>query len=273
MSSGTSVPLRNVRVRLAYDGSRFHGWQRQAGFPSVQGSVEDALESLLGERIAVHGAGRTDAGVHALGQVASFHVETRLPDERLLFALNAHLAGGVRALALESCGQDFHAQKDACGKRYAYLVRTTSFPPPAGLAYAHWMPDALDLAAMRRAAAHLVGRRDFSALASSGSPRRSNVRHVRSVHIVARRTALALVVEGDGFLYNMVRTMAGTLLEVGRGARRSEELPALLAAGDRRAAGMTAPAPGLYLLRVLYPEPCFRVPLRGPRGRPGVFQD
>ncbi len=265
--------MRNVRVQLAYDGSRFFGWQRQEGFPSVQAAVEEALESLLGQRIAVSGAGRTDAGVHALGQVANFHLETRLGDERLLFALNAHLPEGVAALALESCRADFHAQRDARGKRYAYLVRTGSFRPPFGRAYTHWVPEPLDLRAMRCGAAHLVGRHDFSSLATAGSPRRSNVRRLRSLHIVPRRRGFALVVEGDGFLYNMVRAIAGTLLEVGRGARSSEEIPALLAARDRRRGGPTAPACGLYLLRVLYREPCFTSPPRGPRGRPGFFQE
>ena len=265
--------MRNVRVQLAYDGSRFFGWQRQEGFPSVQGAVEEALEVLLGERISVTGAGRTDTGVHALGQVANLHLDTRLSDERLLFALNAHLPPGVVARALETCRDDFHAQRDARGKRYAYLVRTSTFRPPFGGAYVHWVPDPLDLPAMRRAAAELVGRHDFSSLASSGSPRRSNVRRLRSLHLVPRRTGFALVVEGDGFLYNMVRTIAGTLLEVGRGRRRSADIPDLIAARDRRVAGPTAPACGLYLLRVLYREPCFALALRGPRGRPGFFQD
>jgi tRNA pseudouridine38-40 synthase len=264
--------VRNVRVRLSYDGARFFGWQRQEGFPSVQAALEEALLALLGERIHVCGAGRTDAGVHALGQVASFHVHTRLDDRALLFALNAHLPEGARALALETCRDDFHAQKDALGKRYAYLVRCSTFRPPFDGAHAHWVRDPLDLLAMRRAGAAFVGRHDFSSLASSGSPRGSNVRTLRSLHIVARRSGLALVVEGDGFLYNMVRTLAGTLLEVGRGRRSSAEMFALLEARDRRLAGPTAPPGGLYLLRVLYREPCFATPLRGPRGRPGVFQ-
>lgn len=265
--------MRNVRCLLAYDGSRFFGWQRQEGFPSVQAAVEDALLSLLGERIVVHGAGRTDAGVHALGQVASFHVSTRLADARLLFALNAHLCEGVVARALETCADAFHAQKSARGKRYAYLVRSETFALPFARAHWHWVSDPLDLPAMRAAARHFVGRHDFGALASAGSPRRSSVRTIRSLHLVARRRMLALVVEGDGFLYNMVRTLAGTLLEVGRGKRAPDGIPELLAGRDRREAGATAPPEGLYLLRVLYPEATFLRAPRGPRGRPGCFQD
>jgi tRNA pseudouridine38-40 synthase len=264
--------VRNVRVLLAYHGASFFGWQRQEGFVSAQQGLEEALLALTGERVRVVGAGRTDAGVHALGQVASFHTSTRLADERLLFALNAHLPPGLVARALETCADDFHAQKDARGKRYAYLVRTETFPLPFGRDLSHWVPEALDLAAMRQAARAFVGRQDFSSLASAGSPRRSNVRHVRAVHLVVRRAGFALVVEGDGFLYNMVRTLAGTLLEVGRGRRSPESVRALLAARDRRLAGPTAPPEGLYLVRVLYSEPAFLSRPAGPRGRPGFFR-
>ncbi len=263
--------LRNVRVLLAYDGSLFYGWQRQDGFESVQEALEDALESLLGERIVVRGSGRTDTGVHALGQVAHFHVETKLSDDRLRHALNAHLVDGILVRRLETCRDDFHAQYDARGKRYFYLTLTERFRPPFGQAFAHWVRDSLDLGEMRRAAAALVGEHDFSAFCNAGSPRADNVRHLRSVHILARRQGFAIVVEANGFLYNMVRAIAGTLIEVGRARMSADDIGDILAQGERGLAGPTAPACGLYLLSVRYPETCFAGPDRGPHGSPGLF--
>lgn len=249
--------VRNVRVQLAYDGSRFYGWQRQEGFESVQEALEDSLAALVGERVTVLGAGRTDTGVHALRQVASFHVDTRLGDERLLFALNAHLPRGVVVRALETCRDDFHAQYDARGKRYLYLVHTTRFRPPFAREHGHWVPQRLDTEAMRRAAAHLVGEHDFTSFANAGSPRRSNVRRIGAFHVVPRRERVALVVQGNGFLYNMVRTLAGTLIEVGLGKLAPEAMGEILAARDRERAGPTAPAGGLVLVAVRYDEPVF----------------
>lgn len=264
--------MRNVRALIAYDGSKFFGWQRQEGFESVQQALEESLEALLGAHVVVHGAGRTDTGVHALGQVASFLVDCPLDDDRLRHALNAHLPAGVVVRRLESCAPEFHAQFSARGKRYAYVVCTSRFRLPFAHEHTHWVRDPLDLAAMREACARFVGKRDFAALASSGSPRSSTVRTVRSVKLRARRSGFAVVVEGDGFLYNMVRTMAGTLIEVGRGRRRPEDVTRVLESLDRRSAGPTAPPGGLYLLSVLYDERPFRAPDRGPRGVPGLFQ-
>lgn len=264
--------MRNVRCLVAYDGSRFHGWQRQEGFDSVQETLELALEGLTASHVTVFGAGRTDAGVHALGQVAHFHLESALDDDRLRHALNAHLPAGVVVRRLETCADAFHAQFHALGKRYGYRVETARFRSPFSPAYSHWVRDPLDLAAMRAAAARFVGRRDFAALASSGSPRASTVRTVRALHVRARRTHFALIVEGDGFLYNMVRTIAGTLLDVGRGKLTPDDVSAILASRDRREAAATAPPEGLYLLSVLYAERPFRGADRGPRGVPGLFQ-
>lgn len=249
--------VRNLRLLVAYDGSKFYGWQRQDGFMTVQEALEDAIEGVTGERSIVLGSGRTDTGVHALGQVANLHVDTRLTDERLTYALNAHVPPGVTVRATETCDDSFHAQYSARGKRYVYRVRTSRIRSPFGDLYEHRVPLWLDMKAMRRAAAHMQGEHDFTSFANAGSPRRTNVRTLRSLHLVARRSGFFLAVEGNGFLYNMVRTIAGTLLEVGRGGMDADAIPGILEARDRGLAGPTAPATGLYMLSVRYAEPVF----------------
>ncbi|HUR26799.1 MAG TPA: tRNA pseudouridine(38-40) synthase TruA [Planctomycetota bacterium] len=252
--------MRNVRALISYDGSKFFGWQRQEGFLSVQECVEEALCALTGHELTVHGAGRTDSGVHALGQVAHFFVDTKITDERLRHALNFHLPPSVRIRRLETAPDDFHARFSAIGKRYMYVVATTRFRPPFAAELAHWVPQPLDIGAMREASRVLIGRHDFGAFATAGSPRKSNVRTLRSLHFIVRRERFAFVVEGDGFLYNMVRTIAGTLIEAGKHALHPSEIERILASTDRRLAGATAPPGGLYLVSVRYPVRPFRGP-------------
>jgi tRNA pseudouridine38-40 synthase len=264
--------MRNVRILVAYDGSKYFGWQRQDGFDSVQQRIEEALHGLVGERAVVQGSGRTDTGVHALGQVAHFHVATRLDDDRLRHALNGNLPESIRIRRAETCAPDFHARFDAVSKRYLYLVATSRFQPPFARELAHWTYEPLDLAAMRAAAALLVGKHDFRAFGNTGSPRKTTVRTLRALRILAHQRGFGVVAEADGFLYNMVRTLVGTLLEVGRGRFLPEQVRAALETGERTLAGPTAPACGLYLLRVRYPEQVFAGPDRGPRGVPGLFQ-
>ncbi|MEZ6014016.1 MAG: tRNA pseudouridine(38-40) synthase TruA [Planctomycetota bacterium] len=263
--------MRNVRCEVAYDGSRFYGWQRQDGFESVQGALEDALAALLDTVVSVQGAGRTDTGVHALRQVAHFHVDTKLPDDRLRHALNAHLAEGALVRRLETCRDDFHARFHAVGKRYLYLTATTRFRPPFARSMCHWTSWSLDRRAMAEAAQVLVGTQDFKAFGNTGSARKTTVRTIWRVRIVARRERFAIVVEGDGFLYNMVRTIAGTLIDVGKGRLTVADVRDALASGERERAGPTAPAEGLYLARVFYDEPTFHGPDGGARSAPGMF--
>jgi tRNA pseudouridine38-40 synthase len=264
--------VRNVRLLVSYDGSAYFGWQRQDGFDSVQERLEAALHALTGTRVSVQGAGRTDTGVHALGQVAHVHLETRLDDATLLRALNAHLPSSVVVRRLETCPEDFHARFSAVSKRYLYLVATTRFAPPFGAAHAHWCPYALDLARIRAAARLLLGRHDFRAFSSTGSPRGTTVRHLQRIHFLARRDRLAFLVQADGFLYNMVRAIAGTLIDVGRGRLEPSIVEEAFAGGSREILGPTAPAGGLYLVSVQYAVRVFVRPEPAPHGSPGVFQ-
>jgi len=264
--------MRNLRALLSYDGSKFFGWQRQDGFWSVQEALEQAVEATTGEAVTVHGAGRTDTGVHALRQVANFHLESELSDDRLRHAINAHLSDGALVERLETCEDDFHARFSACGKRYLYRVGTSRFRAPFPPEYEHWVNQPLSLSAMKEAASALVGTHDFVAFASTGSERKTTVRTITRARIITRRRGFAVVVQGDGFLYNMVRAIAGTLIDVGRGRLDPDCVAQALVDGQRGPLGPTAPAVGLYLLRVLYPMPCFQGPDLGPRGAPGALQ-
>ena len=238
---------------------------------TVQEAFEEALLEFNGERATVHGSGRTDSGVHAFGQVANFHLETRLGDDRLRHALNAHLPRGVVVRRLETCEGDFHARFSATGKRYLYVTQTARFRSPFGWGTTHWVSSTLDLAAMRDAAARLRGEHDFVAFSSTGSERSTTIRTIQSLHIFARRERIAFAVQGNGFLYNMVRIIAGTLLDVGRGRLDPECMSQALETGDRSLLGPTAPSAGLYLVSVLYPEAIFTGADHGPRGTPGAF--
>lgn len=250
--------MRNVRIEVAYDGARFFGWQRQDGFASVQQALEEALASFVGQSVTVHGAGRTDTGVHALRQIAHFHVESRLDDERLCRALNANLCAGVLVRRLETCTSTFHSRFDALSKRYLYVTATGPFRPPFGREHCHWTPYALDVGRMRSAARGLIGTHDFRAFGNTGSPRASTVRRILGVRFLVRRERIAFVVQGDGFLYNMVRTIAGTLLDIGRGRLGGDVIASALTSGDRASLGPTAPPEGLYLVSVQYAEALFR---------------
>ncbi len=194
--------MRNVRFRLSYDGSRFFGWQRQDGFLSVQEALEDAVLASTGQTTVVHGAGRTDTGVHALGMVAHMHVDTHLDDDRLRHAINAHVTEGISIARLETCRDDFHARFDAVSKRYLYVIATTRFEPVFGRTQQHWTNHPLDLPRMRAAAALMRGTHDFKAFGNTGSPRKTTVRTLHALHFLVHRQRIAFVVQADGFLYN-----------------------------------------------------------------------
>jgi tRNA pseudouridine38-40 synthase len=246
------------RLRLAYDGTDFAGWQVQApgSGRTVQGALEEALSRLAsGDRVVVSGAGRTDAGVHALGQVASFGLPRDMEPEALIRALNGLLPEDVRVLAAERASPGFHARKSAVSKLYRYVLDCGGVPLPQRRRYAGWVPGRLDEAAVAEGASLFLGRHDFSSLASSGGSAKTFERTVTRSEVRFDEQGLVYEVEADGFLRKMVRSMVGGLVARGEGRATQEALVAALAARDRRAWPAPASACGLTLVRVDYPGP------------------
>lgn len=244
------------RLTLAYDGTAYAGWQVQPRARTIQGTLEEALARIVGASVRVTGSGRTDAGVHALGQVASFECDTRLSPQDLCRALNACTPADVCIRSLELVPPGFHALRDAVAKRYRYVLQTG---PQRDVFCRHlvWhLPGDLEVEGMRAAARWLVGCHDFRSFEASGAPRRTSVRTVHRLTLERYRchgvASLAIEVEADGFLYNMVRNIVGSLVLVGQGVRPPAWLRDVLAGRDRRLAGPTAPAQGLMLLHVAY---------------------
>jgi tRNA pseudouridine38-40 synthase len=247
---------QNLRLVLAYDGTDFHGWQRQAGLRTVQGDVEAVLRRILRHPLHVHGASRTDAGVHARGQVANVVTSANIPVERLARAIGDRLPPDTALVRATCVPLEFHASRDARGKLYRYRIFNARRRPVIELAQRYvwhvWYP--LDLERLQAAAALLVGKHDFAAFATSGTPRRTTVRTVHALRVYRRCDTVWFDVAGDGFLYNQVRNMVGTLVEVGRGHWAPERVAAILASGKRSEAGPTAPPQGLCLQWVRYDD-------------------
>jgi tRNA pseudouridine38-40 synthase len=244
--------VRTLKLTLAYDGTRFVGWQRQAEGESIQGLLEEALARLEGAPVSVAGAGRTDAGVHAEGQVATATVLFPHDPAVVLRALNAQLPPDVRVVAAEDAPAGFHARFDARSKSYRYQLANTPVMSPFLRAYAWHVPEPLDDGAMREAAAALIGTHDFAAFQSAGSDVATTIRTIARSELASRGHLLVYEVSGSGFLRHMVRAIAGTLVEVGRGWRAPGDVRALLEGGSRSRAGATAPAHGLVLVKVEY---------------------
>ncbi len=246
--------MHRMMLMLEYDGTDFYGWQVQAEGRTVQGALEEAIRRTTGEHVRVFGAGRTDSGVHAEGQVAHFDTATELPAHRLPGALNHWLPPDVAVLDCREARPGFDARFDAASKLYRYRILLSAARRPLRERYVLRRWEALDVAAMQRCAAKLVGEHDFTSFASEHTRVATRTRRLLRSEMPRRGDEVHYVVEGDGFLYNMVRIIVGTLLEVGRGNMAEEDFAGILAARDRAAAGPTAPAKGLTLVRVNYAD-------------------
>ncbi|MDI6813235.1 MAG: tRNA pseudouridine(38-40) synthase TruA [Desulfitobacteriaceae bacterium] len=248
--------MRNIRLTIAYDGTAYHGFQRQPEFhgPTIQGMLEKVWKALVGEEIHMYTAGRTDTGVHAAGQVSNFLSEVRIPEGKIPKAFNSLLPRDIRILAAKDVEEDFNARRSAQWKRYDYRIDNHPIPDVFQRLYALHEPVLLDVPAMQVASRFLEGRQNFQALAAAGGSSKTFERTLYVCQVEPEGGLLRLTCMGNGFLYHMVRIIAGTLLEVGKGKIRAEAIPDILQSQQRKRAGETAPAHGLTLTYVHYGE-------------------
>ncbi len=245
--------MYNYKLTIQYDGTRYRGWQIQGNTDqTIQGKLEGVLSRLTGQPVEVHGSGRTDAGVHALGQVANVKLPRPMEPSELLGELNRYLPADIGVIAVEPAPERFHARLNVRSKTYRYRIWNSAIPNVLERSYLYALPEPLDVAAMERAAADLVGTHDFRSFCGLKRFKKSTVRTITDIAITQDGAEVRLEFTGNGFLMRMVRILAGTLVEVGLGQREADTMPAVLAAQDRAAAGPALPAQGLALVRVEY---------------------
>lgn len=245
--------MRSFKLLIQYDGTRYRGWQRQTGTDqTIQGKLEGVLSRSLGAPVQIHGSGRTDAGVHALGQVASFQAETELAPEQIHTLLTQYLPEDIGVVWVKEASLRFHARLNATGKTYRYRVWNSELPCIFERKYVYLFPEPLDLERMRRAAALLLGRHDFLGFSADKAGKKSTVRTITQIDILRQGPEVVFIYSGDGFLRQMVRILTGTLLEIGRGEREIDTVSEILQDRVRARAGFTVPAKGLCLMEVRY---------------------
>lgn len=244
--------MKRVMLTISYDGTNYCGWQVQPNGITVEEVINRELSKLLKEEIQVIGASRTDSGVHALGNVAVFDTEARIPAEKISFALNRSLPDDIVVQSSQEVEADFHPRYRDSRKTYEYRIWNAVFPQAVQRLYTHHLYDMLDIGAMQQAAAYLVGEHDFASFCSAGAQVQTTVRTIYSLEVIKEQELVTIRVCGGGFLYNMVRIIAGTLIQVGTGAKPPEWVKDVLEAKDRNQAGPTAPAQGLTLVKIDY---------------------
>lgn len=244
--------MKRVMLTVAYDGTNYHGWQYQPNAVTIEAVLNECLSALFKEEIKVIGASRTDTGVHSLGNIAVFDTNSRMPAKKVAYALNQRLPQDIRIQKSEEVDSGFHPRHHNSRKTYEYKILNREFPQPVHRLYAHFTYVPLDVERMQRAGAYLVGEHDFKSFCSTNTVSESTVRKIYDLQVEKREEMICIRVTGSGFLYNMVRIIAGTLIEAGRGKLEPERMPEILSALDRTAAGPTAPACGLTLISYKY---------------------
>ena len=244
--------MKRVKLTVAYDGTNYCGWQVQPNGITIQEVLNQCLSEFTGENIETIGASRTDAGVHALGNVAVFDTEMRMPGDKFSFALNQRLPEDIRIQKSEEVEADFHPRYVKSQKTYEYRILNRRFPIPTERFYSHFTYIPLDVEKMRAAAEYLVGEHDFKSFCGTGAQVKTTVRTVKEIQIEKSEDKITIRITGEGFLYNMVRIIAGTLMDIGGGLYPPEKMKEILEAKDRKKAGPTAPARGLTLMGIQY---------------------
>lgn len=245
--------MRNIKLTIEYDGKNFAGWQIQPNKVSIQGEITRAIQEITGEVVELNASGRTDAGVHALGQVANFKTNSKIEIEKIPYAINSKLPNSIVIKKAEEVEERFHARYNCKGKTYRYQIRNSEFPSALNRYREFHVPQMLDIEKMRRALHFFEGTHDFKGFKSSGgNQKKTTVRTLTKCELKQEGECLKIELSGDGFLYNMVRIIAGTILDVGLGKILVEDIPHILESGDRTLAGRTLPPHGLYLVEVRY---------------------
>ena len=247
------IAMKNYKMTIEYDGTRYQGWQRlKDADKSIQGKIEDVLSKMCSHKVEIHGSGRTDAGVHAKGQVASFKIETDMSLSEIMDYMNTYLPEDIAVTNLCEADERFHARLTKCRKTYLYRINNSNISSVFERKYVYKVPERLNVDEMKKAAAYLTGEHDFLGFCSLKKVKNSTVRTIYEVKIEKNCREIDIYITGDGFLYNMVRIIAGTLIEIGRGEKKATDILKILESKNREDAGFTAPAQGLTLYEVRY---------------------
>ena len=244
--------MKNIKLTIEYDGKEYNGWQKQPNKLNIQGEIERAIQNITGEQVELIGSGRTDAGVHAFGQVANFKIDSDFPIEKMAIAINSQLKKSIRIKKTEEVSQEFHSRYNCHSKTYQYVIDNSEQGSAIYRGLSYHVPQELDVEKMQKAVTYFVGEHDFSSFKSSGTSSKSSVRTIYKAELKQDGDRIIIELTGNGFLYNMVRIIAGTLVDVGIGKIEPNEIPEIIKMQRRENAGKTLPPNGLYLMKVMY---------------------